>query len=314
MQMYKIKSNLSEAQVEADVAQYFGWISKGKPFRLLGINEQLTGADKEFFNSGFSFFIQFKKSEGLCPISSIPASNRKNRSFLEDIREFRDNHNLDDDPTLYFKLRKMAKNASDFQHNILMNYANTPTSQAFYVAPLHLDKNEYYNCLYDSKIRYLRSPFQYRHSKLFIDDWVSDIGFVPFLKEHVSIIPHERVDTHEHYYSYSSTGCDIGWHSPELLSNSPSRLSDLLAKELTKCVVENRLVNLENIYENIVLPEDIHFDKNPSFENEFTIDSIQEKGRLLNKHHKIHMFTFLTNDKFISKYREESILQNENYQ
>lgn len=299
--MYNLKSNLSEKQIEADIATYFGWISKGTPFRLLDVNEQLTGADKKYYNMGFSFYMQFKVSKGLNPISIIPASNRKGRSPLEDIREFRDEKGLGDDPTLYFKLREKAKNAVDFQHNILLGFANKKTSQAFYVAPLHLDKNNYYKCLFDSVNPFLPSPFSMKNIRLYSENWLSYIGFSPFLKEHVSIIPHEKVDTYKHFYSYSTTGCDIGWHSPELLNEHPSRLSDLLAHELNKCIDDNRFIDLFELDEGFVLPEDIRNDKNKFDINNsnFPIDSIQEKGKLLYAQHKIKMFTFLTNKEIL---------------
>lgn len=136
MSKYKIKANLSEKQIESDVSSFFGWISKGSPYRLLDIDEQLTGADKKFYDSGFAFFMQFKVSKGLEPASKITPSTRRNRSPLESVGEFRQRHGLEDDPTLYFGLRAMAKNATDFQHNILMEYANQPCSQAFYVPML----------------------------------------------------------------------------------------------------------------------------------------------------------------------------------
>jgi len=139
---YLIKSQLSEKQIETDVAHYFGWISQGAPFRLLDANEQLTGADKKFVDGsrGFAFFLQFKVSHSLYSVNIVPPSNRKNRSQLEEIREFRKNHGFGDNPTLYFELRKKAKKAHDFQHNILMKFAKQPSSEALYVAPLHLDK------------------------------------------------------------------------------------------------------------------------------------------------------------------------------
>ncbi|MDT2815256.1 hypothetical protein [Vagococcus carniphilus] len=318
--MYKIKSNLSEKQIEADVANYFGWISENSPFRLLDIDEQLTGADKIYFDSGFLFFIQFKKSEGLKPICDIPASARKNRSKLEDIREFRDVKGLDDDPTLYFKLRKMAKNATDFQHNILLKYANQPSSQAFYVAPLHLDKDEYYKCLFDSTAfslssvhtRFLKSPFTKQNIYYYGDKWISLVKNIPYLKEHVSIVPHEPVTDYRHFYSYSSTGCDIGWHSPELLNESPSRLSDLLSYEINKCINENRFINLSELNNSIYLPEDVklNLENFGLKENEFPIDSIQMKGKLINEKHKIRMFTLLTNRKLLSSYKEQIEFEN----
>jgi hypothetical protein len=45
---FKLDSELSEMQIEADIATYFGWISpigNSAPFRLLDIDEQITGAD-----------------------------------------------------------------------------------------------------------------------------------------------------------------------------------------------------------------------------------------------------------------------------
>ena len=39
MTKYQIKSNLSEKQIEADVAGYFGYCSKSAPFRLLDTDE-----------------------------------------------------------------------------------------------------------------------------------------------------------------------------------------------------------------------------------------------------------------------------------
>src|SRR5690606_31388576 len=90
-------------------------------------------------------------------------------------------------------------------------------------------------------------PFYYNRYRLYRNDWVSHVGNIPFLKEHVSIVPHERVTTHKHYYSYSVTGCDIGWHSPEVISERPSRLSDILKKEFYTCITENKLFKLEEL-------------------------------------------------------------------
>ena len=172
--------------------------------------------------------MQCKVSQGLKPISEISASNRKNRSQLEDIREFRNDNELSDNPILYFKLRQKAKNAEDFQHNILMSYANTGYSHAFYLAPLTLTKKDYNDALFKSRF-YFNDPF-YIQDLMSIDQrrWRSYIGSIPHLREHVSIIPHEKVDTHEHYYAFSQNGTDISWHSPEYLEQGPRRLSDIV--------------------------------------------------------------------------------------
>ena len=219
MSKYEIKSNLSEKQIEADVAAYLGWCSQGMPFRLLDTDELETGADKEYHPKyGGVIYIQFKKSEGLEPISKVPSSRRKNRSKKEDIREFRDKNKLNDDPTLYFKLRNQAKNAKDFQHNILRKHHSPPNSYAIYVAPLILDKELYYQSLFNSCKygRYLLDPFYWQ------------LKCIPFLRHHVSIVPHVDVFESNHYYAYSQAGTDISWHSPSILEHEPRRLSDFI--------------------------------------------------------------------------------------
>ncbi|HHE1265327.1 TPA: hypothetical protein ACN35S_004470 [Vibrio parahaemolyticus] len=297
---YQIKSNLSEAQIESDVSTFFGWMSESAPFRLHDVNEQLTGSDKAFYNQGFAFLMQFKKSEGLYSASDVLVSTRKNRSKLEDIREFRQKHNLNDDPTLYFPLRKKAKNALDLQHNVLLEYANQPSSQAFYVAPLLLDKKDYYNTLFDSVNRFQKFPFHYKKYRLHRRDWVSTVGFVPFLKEHISIIPHERVTTHEHYYSFSGTGSDIGWHSPEIMSESPQRLGETLDNEIKTCVRENKFVSLE------ALPEVLEIDYQDSFsEANDPLEALRGWGNLMYRDYGIKVFVLLAHSEYLESYKRE---------
>lgn len=299
MSKYEIKANLSENQIESDVSGFFVWMSKNSPYRLLDIDEQLTGADKKFYDSGFAFFMQFKASKGLEPASKIIPSTRRNRSPLESVREFRHRHGLEDDPTLYFGLRAMAKNASDFQHNILMKYANQQYSQAFYVAPLHLDKDEYYYSLFESASRFRGHPYDYKRYKLYRQDWVSHVGNIPFLKEHVSIVPHERVTTHKHHYSYSGTGCDIGWHSPEIISERPNRLSDVLRKEIDICITESRLFNLYELAEKLAKD----YDQEVSLQHDDPLELLQHWARKLYDQHRVRMFLFLGNREITEHYR-----------
>lgn len=252
MTKYQIKSNLSEKQIEADVASYFGWCSKSMPFRLLDTDELKTGADKEYKSiCGGLIYIQFKKSEGLRAVSEIPLSNRTNRSKLQNIREFRYKNQLNDDPTLYFKLRDKAKTASDFQHNILKKHHKPPYSYAIYVAPLILDKDEYYKSLFDSchlYNRYLLDPFFWRIKDTY-DSKV--IEHIPFFKNHISIIPHEIVTSSNHYYAYSQTGTDISWHSPSILEYEPRRLSDFIYKLFNKKNNEE-ISSIKNIAQNVI--------------------------------------------------------------
>jgi hypothetical protein len=213
---------------------------------------------------------------------------------LEDIRKFRKENSLQDDPSLYFGLRKMAKLAHDFQHNILLKYSNKPNSQAFYVAPLHLNKGVYYNCLFDSVNRFRSHPYDYSRYKLFRPGWVSYVGHVPFLKEHVSIIPHERVTTHKHFYSYSLTGDDIGWHSPELVSDRPSRLSDVLSKEIVSCINDNRFLNLNELQKTLEINAD-----ELEIDDQSPISRIQSWGKRFYLQNRIRIYLLLSNRKFI---------------
>lgn len=297
MTKYQIKSNLSEKQIEADVASYFGWCSKDMPFRLLDTDELKTGADKEYKSIwGGLIYIQFKKSEGLKSVSEIQLSNRKDRSKLQDIREFRYQHGLDDNPTLYFKLRDKAKTASDFQHNILKKHHKPPYSYAIYVAPLILNKDEYYNALFNSchlYDRYRLDPFNWR----MIDNYgIQVIQHIPFLKNHVSIIPHEIVTNSNHYYAYSQTGTDISWHSPSILEYEPRRLSDFIYK-LFSDKQNEEMSSIANIAMNIIdMLEGAKSEFN--FENykENPILLIKKYGEWLKTNYSIKQFMIIKNE------------------
>ncbi|WP_314186144.1 hypothetical protein [Aggregatibacter kilianii] len=297
MTKYQIKSNLSEKQIEADVASYFGWCSESTPFRLLDTDELKTGADKEYKSiCGGLIYIQFKKSEGLRAVSEIQLSNRINRSKLEDIRKFRYDNRLDDNPTLYFKLRDKAKTASDFQHNILKNHHAPPNAYAIYVAPLILDKNEYYNALFNSchlYDRYLLDPFNWR----MIDNYgIQVIQHIPFLKNHVSIIPHEIVTNSNHYYAYSQTGTDISWHSPSILEYEPRRLSDFIYK-LFSDKQNEEMSSIANIAMNIIdILEGTKSEFNFKNYKENPILLIKKYGEWLKTNYSIKQFIIIKNE------------------
>jgi hypothetical protein len=128
---------------------------------------------------------------------------------------------------------------------------------------------------------------------------VSYIGHTPFLKEHISIIPHEHVKTHKHYYSYSTTGCDIAWHSPEKLSEGPSRLSDVLRNEITRCISEKMFPELNELESMLGFDQiDVRYDRN------HTIERIQEKARYIYKKHKVRLILLLGNREYVEQLRE----------
>ncbi|WP_413732944.1 hypothetical protein [Sodalis sp. RH20] len=305
---YYIKGNLSEKQIEADVASFFGWCTPPEeifPFRLLDTDEQKTGADK-LYDRATAIYMQFKKSSGLKSTHDVRPSTRKGRSPLEGIREFREKHDLEQDPTLFFQLRAQAKTASDLQHNVLLGYECPPWSRAIYVAPLLLDKTSYHAALHESTNRFLLDPFYYRirHS-IHQRHWTSYFGATPFLREHISIPPHERVADHNHYYAYSETGVDISWHSPEIVEREPSRLSDFIVKLFLSAINEpDSMLPQGELAERIAkISSDLGFQADNS--NDSPIENLGKYGRWLKDTHGIRQFILLGSSKYIEKLRSK---------
>lgn len=275
-----LKKNL----LKIDIARFLGSFTPmlGRLYYLENANEQLTGADliSEDTNA-IPIYIQAKVSQGLKTITKIPASTRSNRSKLEDIREFRHNLSLDinDDYFLYFQLRKKAETALDFQHNILMNYTNTGFSHAFYIAPLIIEKSNYEKQFLDFH-NFPFEPFYFHRYELRDRNWTSYFGFIPFLRNHISIIPHERIETHEHFYAYSKDGLDVTWHSPEFVDGNPSRLADRMVKimrDFYNSEKKDTLRTLANKLRNMPIMQGVQMI------NEKAIDIITIHGQILER-------------------------------
>jgi len=302
MTKYKIKSNLSERQVESDVARYFGWCSPtgARPFRLMDVSEQMTGADRKY-DVGTAIYIQFKKSEGLKSVHDVAPSTRANRSALEDVREFRERRGLYQDPTLYFQLREKAPTATDLQHNVLLSYENPPWSRGIYVAPLFLDKTKYDTALFSSAGRFIDDPFYYRQFNPLHKRYVTQyyFEFSPFLRAHISIPPHERVDSHQHYYAYSEAGCDLSWHSPEVMDEGPSRLSDFLGSVVDRVIREpESLRPLADLAKTLSrTSSDLGFAREAVNGNDEPLEVLRRLGDWLRDTHRIRQFLLLADSR-----------------
>lgn len=227
---FKIDSELSENQIEADVASYLGYITPiwSKRFRLISVDEQSTGADK-LFNRFVPLFMQFKVSEGLNPKAFILTQYLN--KLLAKIIKYRKDNGLKGDPILYFELRKKAKTVTEYQHNILSKMHNPPLQYGIYVAPLSLKLNEYESLLnkdWHFKL-YPFNPFSQRESELFdtINSKKIILGSNPFLRHHISIPAHTKITTHKHHYSFSKNGADLAWHGGKVIDGD-FRLSSLL--------------------------------------------------------------------------------------
>jgi len=289
---YIIPATVKEVQIENDISNYFGYISakNNKYYRLICTDELKTGSDKVFNSTkGFLLYLQFKASEGLKSIKDYPTSSRKNRSKLEDIREYRDKQKFNDNPTLYFKLRERSKKLSlDYQHNILLKHANQANSQAIYVANLELNKD-----LYNQKLMHsassINNPFYWmRHPRIPFHELNYELSMVPFLKEHVSIVPTEKVINAKHYYSYSELGANIVFHSPTIINREISNLGDYLRKLLENLYDRQlELATIDQLSQNLRNNEIEIIDRETQRSG---LEYLVEYGKLLNQKYKIKQF------------------------
>lgn len=247
MTSYELKSDISEKQLEADVAAFLGWCSVGLPFKLVDVDEKLTGADKRL-DVSVPIYMQFKKSTGLRKMPRIKLKPRANESKLQRVRRFRRDHELTDDPSLYFQLRKQAKHAVDLQHNVLLGHHRPGISHAIYVAPTILDRARYNEEL--ARGPRFSDPWEFRpwliHHDVQQMYWLSRFERQPFLRCHVSITPHERVAHHRHYYAFSNAGDDVSWHSPEVLEGNNSLLSVYMAQRVRELLIEGEPPSVES--------------------------------------------------------------------
>lgn len=227
-----LRTQISERTVETSIARYFGWVTpeeNAAPFNLVPADEALTGADHQF-QSGILLYLQYKKANGLTP----GHTNLTGGGPATLIRRFRQIRGLSDTPhSLYFPLRKKAKTAIDFQHNILLQHDSWPNSRAMYVAPLHLTKQAYDRAFFGGP-RNLPHPFDFWHWQFALRDSrrkASHIfAAVPFLREHISIVPHRKVKSADHYYSFGIGGGDVAFHSDG--EKVPALSANLLSESL----------------------------------------------------------------------------------
>jgi hypothetical protein len=296
---YQIPSSFSEKQIEADVATFFGMCDAGHreiPFRLLDIDEQIYGADKKF-DSVIPIYMQFKKSTGLLSPQIHPVSKRKGRSRLEEIREWREAQGFDEIRSLCFKIHEKAKTAIDYQHNVLFSYENPPSTRGIYVAPLSLDSEAYFEQLTTSA-RELIWPFYHRFDFDVVDEKALVYFYeVPFLRAHVSIPPHKQVKDANHYYSFSETATNVSWHSPLLVDEGPSRLSDYLRGVIRGILTgHDDEVSLDATAKRVVSIAEQYGFGDQSGLHQGPMELLQSHGRWINKTFGIKQFLLCYNN------------------
>lgn len=241
MTNYQLESNLTENQIEADVATYFGRLSPffGQSLRLLNINEQATGADKLHKTRGIAYYFQFKAPIGLKSAASLklPITARKNESKLMGIRRFRHSERLEESPySICFGLHdNKPPTVNQLQHNVLFAHEKPPFSRAMYVCPTELSEKSYVD---EMQLPWWRRPFarpfhRDEARQLIVGQACHALSTAPFLRAHATVIPHALVTSADHYYSFSKHATDYAFHSPMVVDNGdPRRLSDFLSKQV----------------------------------------------------------------------------------
>lgn len=276
---FKISSELSENQIESDVSSYLGYITPfwQKRYRLISINEQITGADK-LFDRFIPIYFQFKVSHGLKPNVSILEKYRNKP--LSNIIEFRNNNNYITNPILYFPLRKQAKTAPDYQHNILFRLNSHPFQHAVYIAPLTLELKEYENMLNENWYYRLRKrPYHLNDVEIYdsSEDMSIEFSTIPFLRHHIAIPPHKLTDTDKHHYSFSKSGGDVIWHGGEIF-NEDYRLFNFLSKILNSFSQnkknEQKQITIDNYLDYLQHELNIHLNINNNFNKLFYLSNM----------------------------------------
>lgn len=313
---YQEPSDLSEKQIEADVASFFGYMSPffGKRLRLIDVNEQLTGADKATYTKGRVYYFQFKKPIGLLSATSmkIPLMPRKNESKLMKIRRFRELHALGDFPhSICFPLHgDKTTPINELQHNVLFEYEKPELSRAMYICPTVLKIEDYEKAL--SRPFWTRiwgSPYsESRRQTVYGLAACSEVWRCPFLRGHVTVVPHTKVTSPDHYYSFTKNGTDIAFHSPEIVAGGPERLSDFLHEELRQFITNfEELPTLFDVASAVFkISQPILGGETEAPNGENYLEWLQSHGRVLLEKHSIRQFIIAANFELLQKDKENS--------
>jgi hypothetical protein len=214
--------------------------------------ERWLGADARLHSDirGFRpFYMQFKRPAAYPDYSA--AGIIKDRKAL----------GLPASPqALYFALREKRDGQSDFQHNVLLRLRqrlrNKGLGDAAYVCPLFLDRSAYRFHLHWAGL--WRWPRFWRFDPWDLEDVLltnggSPIRFdrVPVLAEHITIPPHDRVASARHRYSFTDTGTDLCFHSPQLVPDGATSLGKFLSTISTGFLDGGEKVRAETANEDL---------------------------------------------------------------
>lgn len=192
--------------------------------RWLGADARLHGRIRGFR----PFYMQFKRPAAYPDFSAS--------KIVTDRRKVR----LTTTPrALYFPLRQKREMHRDFQHNVLFRLRerllNRGLGDAAYVCPLFLDRSAYrLNLHWSGLARWARfwRDYPWEIEEVMLADGGRRIRFdrVPVFAEHISVPPHAEVTTASHQYSFTESGTELCFHSPEALPEGSMNLATFLSK------------------------------------------------------------------------------------
>ncbi len=211
--------------------------------------ERWIGADARLYHNitGFKpFYMQFKRP------SAFPSQSR---SKVINDRKGHKPPMRTEPAVLFFGLREKKPNHTDYQHNILyrwrqrlVQYGN---SDAAYVCPLFLKRDAYRFHLHFAALRlwpqFLRR-FPWDIENIFIQDGRRSVSFerVLVLREHVCIPPHKLVKSAKHKYSFTESGDQICFHSPEEVPEGSEDLASWIGRISEGFMTKDNVIRLQD--------------------------------------------------------------------
>lgn len=191
--------------------------------------ERWMGADARVYErvEGFKpFYMQFKRPSAYpdSSLSKIVAHRKSVRPSPLTVTPW----------SLFFELRDKRPAHHDYQHNVLFKLRRrllrSGLGDAAYICPLFLERSAYRHHLHFSALRrwgrfWRMYPWEF--GDISIEDPSGRVQFsdIPLLAEHVSIPPHALVSDARHSYSFTETGSEVCFHSPEALPEGVQSLA-----------------------------------------------------------------------------------------
>lgn len=189
--------------------------------RWLGADARLHGEIRGFR----PFYMQFKRPSAYPDFSSAGVIKDRKKLKLQTTPR-----------ALYFDLRDKQAHHRDFQHNILFRLrrklCDRGLGDAAYVCPLFLERSAYRFHLHGSGLslwpRWRSHPWALED--ILLNNGGTTIRFdrVPVLAEHISVPPHDTVTSARHRYSFTESGTELCFHSPESLPEGAANFAKFL--------------------------------------------------------------------------------------